>query len=90
MNARLQALAVKVLSGGAASTFFNIFLGRFTCAAIIFSTIGIYGWLHLNRDLTSYALFVAAIQTLLAVHSTKEDYFEMRKRQDDEQNGGKP
>jgi hypothetical protein len=85
MNARLQALGTKILNGGAASTVFNIFLGRFTFAALVFSAIGIYGWLHLNRDLTSYALFVGAVQSLLAVHSAKEDYFDLKNRQIDVQ-----
>jgi hypothetical protein len=87
MNAKLQAATQAILNGGAASTIFNLFLGRFTFAAIVFSIVGIYGWLHLGRDLTSYALFVGAIQALLAVHSFKEDHFAFKNRQLDMQQG---
>lgn len=78
---KINSAAQAVLNGGVASTIFNIFRGRFTFAAIVFSTIGIYGWLHLNRDLTSYALFVGSVQTLLAVHSCKEDWRDYKNRQ---------
>lgn len=61
--------------GGIISLVFNFFMGRCTFAAIIFSIFGVYGWLH-GRDLTSYALFVTAIQGLLVLHSWKEDLAE--------------
>ena len=64
-----------VLSGGSASAFFNIFQGRCTFAALCFSIAGVYGWLH-GRDLTSFALFVTAVQGLLVLHSWKEDVAE--------------
>ena len=77
IKAKIVAAALNVSSGGAASTFFNIFQGRCTFAAICFSVTGIYGWLH-GRDLTSFALYVTAIQGLLVLHSWKEDVAEQR------------
>ena len=64
-----------VTTGGVASSFFGLFQGRCTFFAIVFSIVGLYGWLVLNRDLTSFALFAGAIQALLIAHSAKEDYF---------------
>lgn len=61
-------------TGGAASAFFGLFQGRCTFFAIIFSIVGLYGWLVLNRDLTSFALFAGSIQALLIAHSAKEDW----------------
>lgn len=81
LSPKINSAAQAVLNGGVASTIFNIFRGRFTFAAIVFSAIGIYGWLHLNRDLTSYALLVGAVQTLLACHSVKEDWRDFKNRQ---------
>jgi hypothetical protein len=66
-----------LVTGTASSTFFNIFQGRCTFAAICFSTAGVYGWLH-GKDLTSFALFVTAVQGLLVAHSLKEDIHEQR------------
>jgi hypothetical protein len=62
---------------GAVSAFFNMFQGRCTFAAICFSITGMYGWLH-GKDLTSFALFVTAVQGLLVLHSAKEDLHEQR------------
>lgn len=62
-----------VTNGGIAAAFFGIFQGRCTFAAIAFSIVGIYGWLH-GRDLTAYVGLVAAIQSLLVIHSAKEDW----------------
>lgn len=72
-KARIQTLT----TGGVASTFFNIFEGRCTFAAICFSVAGVYGWLN-GRDLTSFALFVTAVQGLLVLHSWKEDVAEQK------------
>lgn len=66
----------KLTYGKAASAFFGIFMGRCTFAAIVFSIAGVYGWLRLNRDLTSFALFAGAIQALLVVRSIGQDYHE--------------
>ena len=68
-------------TGGIATSFFGLFQGRCTFFAIVFSVVGIYGWLVLNRDLTSYALFVGSIQALLVIHSWKEDVAERRQVQ---------
>lgn len=57
---------------GAIAPLFNIFQGRCTFFACLFSSTGVYGWLH-GKDLTSYALFVTAVQGLLVLHSWKED-----------------
>lgn len=75
MFPKLKAIFTTVTTGGVASAFFNIFEGRCTFAALVFSVVGCYGWLH-GRDLTSYALFVGAIQALIVVHSYKEDVAE--------------
>lgn len=66
-----------VNNGGIVSSFFNFFMGRCTFAAIVFSIIGVYGWLH-GKDLTSYAIFVGAIQSLLVLHSWKSDLNDQR------------
>ena len=63
-------------TGGVASRFFGLFQGRCTFFAIVFSIVGLYGWLVLNRDLTSFALFAGSIQALLIAHSWKEDVAE--------------
>ena len=75
-NKKVQDIARRALNGGAISQFFNFFMGRCTFFAIVFTIIGLYGWLILGRDLTSYALFVTAIQGLLVLHSWKEDVAE--------------
>lgn len=64
-------------TGGVASAFFGIFQGRCTLAAICFAVVGVWGWLH-GKDLTSYSIFVAAIQGLLVLHSWKSDVAEQR------------
>jgi len=69
------------MSGSATAKFFSIFMGRCTFFAIVFTIVGLYGWLKLNRDLTSYALFVTAIQGLLVLHSWKEDVAEQKQVQ---------
>lgn len=78
---RLEDEAKKIFqsltTGATASMFFNIFQGRCTFAAICFSVAGVYGWLN-GKDLTSFALFVTAVQGLLVVHSVKEDIHEQR------------
>ena len=61
------------IDGGYAAKFFGLWMGRCTFFATAFSIAGIYGWLHLNRDLTSFALFAGAIQALLLAHSYKQD-----------------
>ena len=85
MNQHIKNAGLAVVNGGIAAFIFNLFLGRCTFAAVIFSIIGVYGWLH-GRDLTSYAVFVTAIQGLLVLHSAKEDYFEDRRMQSEIQN----
>jgi uncharacterized membrane protein YedE/YeeE len=74
---KLQTVVQQLMTGDVASTFFNVFQGRCTFAAICFSIAGVYGWLH-GRDLTSFALFVTAVQGLLVLHSWKEDVAEQR------------
>lgn len=73
----LKSWGQSLVTGGTAATFFNIFQGRCTFAAICFSTAGVYGWLH-GKDLTSFALFVTAVQGLLVLHSWKEDISEQQ------------
>jgi hypothetical protein len=87
MGFKDKAISVgkRALDGGAASAFFGVFQGRCTFAAIAFSIVGVYGWLKLNRDLTSFALFAGAIQALLVARSGLQDYHE-RQTQDQQQN----
>lgn len=77
---KIYSVVQKITTGSAASTFFNVFQGRCTFAAICFSVAGVYGWFH-GKDLTSYALFVTAVQGLLVLHSWKEDVAEQRQIQ---------
>jgi hypothetical protein len=63
-------------TGGVASRFFGLWQGRCTFFACVFSVVGLYGWLVLNRDLTSFALFAGSIQALLIAHSWKQDVAE--------------
>jgi len=80
-NPKVRDVAHKILSGGVINTFFNFFMGRCTFFAIVFVIIGLYGWLVLGRDLTSYSLFVTAIQGLLVLHSWKQDVAEQKQIQ---------
>ena len=66
---------------GLTASFFSFFQGRATAFAIVFTVVGIIGFFK-KYDLTSYALFVGAIQALVVGHSLKEDYFEMRRKKD--------
>jgi len=66
-----------VTQAGVIAPLFNAFQGRCTFFACLFTIVGIYGWLH-GKDLTSYALFVTAIQGLLVLHSWKEDVAEQK------------
>ena len=78
---KLVSAFQSTITGSVASGFFGIFQGRCTFAAICFSVAGVYGWLH-GRDLTSFALFVTAVQGLLVVHSWKEDVAEQHEIHD--------
>jgi hypothetical protein len=80
-NKKVQDIARRALNGGAMSAFFGFWNGRCTFFAIAFSIVGLYGWLVLGRDLTSFALFAGAMQALLIAHSTKEDYFQGQQQQ---------
>lgn len=84
----LQTKIQAILNGGIPSAIFNLFMGRCTFFAIVFSAVGIYGWLH-GKDLSSYAIFVGAIQALLVVHSMKEDWREYRRGDDKSANAEK-
>jgi hypothetical protein len=88
LETKLVATVQQVATGNAASTFFNIFQGRCTLAAICFSVAGVYGWLH-GKDLTSFALFVTAVQGLLVLHSWKEDIAEQQGIRHDKESGTK-
>jgi heme exporter protein D len=78
---KIQVAAQKVLAGGAVSSFFQFWNGRTTFFAICFSVAGVYGWLALGRDLTSFALFAGAMQTLLTVKSGLQDYNDRQTQQ---------
>ena len=74
-NPKVRAVITGVLDGGVASTIFNLFLGRCTFFAIVFAIAGVWGFIH-GKDLTSFSLFVTAMQGLLVLHSWKEDVAE--------------
>ena len=78
---RFAAAAQRAMQGGAVQKFFSFWNGRTTFFAIVFSAAGVYGWLQLNRDLTSFALFAGAIQTLLTVKSGLQDYHDRQTQQ---------
>ena len=78
LSPKVEKAAQRAMAGGALSKFFSIFMGRCTFFAIIYSIVGIYGWLVLGRDLTSFALFMGASQSLLVLHSWKEDVAEQK------------
>lgn len=78
---RFAAVAQRAMRGGAVQKFFGFWNGRTTFFAIVFSVAGVYGWLHLNRDLTSFALFAGAIQALLTVKSGLQDYHDRQTQQ---------
>jgi len=69
------------ITGNVSSAFFNIFQGRCTLAAICFSVVGVYGWFN-GKDLSTFTVFVGAIQSLLLLHSWKEDVAEQRQIRD--------
>lgn len=77
ISPKIVSVIQNAMRGSVASTIFNLFMGRCTFFAILFSSIGIYGWLK-GRDLTSYAIFVTAIQGLLVAHSLKQDIHDQR------------
>ena len=65
---------------GITASVFSFFQGRATFFALLFSGVGVYGFLK-HYDLTSYAIFCGAIFTGVVGHSLKEDYFQLRHRQ---------
>lgn len=78
---KAAAYAQRAMQGGAASAFFGFFQGRCTFFAIAFAIAGVYGWLVLGRDLSSFALFAGAIQSLLVARSVCQDYHERQVQQ---------
>lgn len=75
------SIGQQAIQGNLASKFFGLWMGRCTFFAIIFSIVGCYGWLVLGRDLTSFAVFAGAIQTLLVIHSGKQDWVAQQQQQ---------
>ena len=59
---------------------FNVFCGRCTFFAIVFTIVGIWGFIK-HYDLTAYAMFVGAIFTGLVAHSAKEDWLQNQQAQ---------
>lgn len=80
MLQEIKSLGGSLVTGRAGSAFFNIFQGRCTFFAICFSIAGVWGWIH-GRDVTSFSIFVTAVQGLLVLHSWKEDVAEQRQVQ---------
>ncbi len=78
------ATAVSTYKGlGLTASFFTFFQGRSTFFAIVFTVCGLIGFFK-RYDLTSYALFVGAIQAMVVAHSAKEDWFSAKQYQRDE------
>lgn len=76
--------AVSVYKGlGVTASFFSFFQGRCTFFALLFTICGLIGFFK-HYDLTSYALFVGAIQAMIVGHSLKEDYFARRNKPDND------
>jgi hypothetical protein len=74
--------AVELYKGlGIVGSFFTAMQGRATAFAIVFTICGLIGFFK-KYDLTSYALFVGAIQAMVVAHSIKEDYFQRRDQKD--------
>ena len=78
--AALRKARDEVIAGGATASFFNFFQGRATAFAIVFAIVGIVGFLR-GKDLTSFALFVTAVQGFVFAHSCKEDWNDYKHRQ---------
>jgi hypothetical protein len=81
MFERIKQKAISGMNGGVMQKFFGFWNGRCTFFAIAFSVVGCYGWLVLGRDMTSFALFAGAMQSLLLAHSAKEDYVAQQQTQ---------
>lgn len=82
---KAQKVFQTAVNGKYADAFFGLWKGRCTFFAIVFSIVGLYGWLVLSRDLTSFALFAGAIQALLLAHSAKEDWNSQQQAQQQSQ-----
>jgi hypothetical protein len=69
--------AQKISTNGVVAPIFNLFQGRCTFFAIVFSIVGIVLAFRGKLD-ANYAMFITAIQGLLVLHSWKEDIAEQR------------
>jgi hypothetical protein len=78
---KVSKLVQSAINGDVAAKVFGMCMGRCTFFATAFSVVGLYGWLRLNRDLTSFALFAGAIQALLLAHSYKQDVVSQQQQQ---------
>lgn len=78
---KAKVIVQQAIQGNIVSAVFGLFMGRCTFFAIVFSILGVYGWLVLNRDLTSFALFAGAIQALLVTRALGQDYHERQTQQ---------
>ena len=80
----IPAIAKKALMTAQQSSIvaplFNLFMGRCTFFAIVFTVCGLIGFFR-GKDLTSYSLFVGSIQALLVLHSWKSDIADQRAAQ---------
>jgi len=81
MYPAIKKFGQALVSGAVSGAFFSIFQGRCTLAAICFSIVGVYGWLN-GKDLNTFTVFVGTIQSLLLLHSWKEDMAEQRQIRD--------
>ncbi|HZS43340.1 MAG TPA: hypothetical protein VFA52_03955 [Candidatus Paceibacterota bacterium] len=75
MFEKLKIGFVALTNRSLVAPIFNLFSGRCTFFAIVFTVVGIKLALIGKLD-ANYALFVGAIQSLLVLHSWKEDIAE--------------
>lgn len=80
ISSAIRARFIAAQQSSIVAPLFNLFMGRCTFFAIVFTIVGIIGWFR-GRDLTSYALFVGAVQALLVVHSWKQDVNDQKQAQ---------
>lgn len=81
---KIKTVVSNQFQWGLVPAFFDFFQGRATTFALAFTAVGIWGFIR-GKDLTSFALFVTAIQGLVFCHSVKEDWFQIQHRKLDMQ-----
>lgn len=78
LNGALIDIGKTIQQNSLVAPIFNLFMGRFTFFAVVFSSVGIILAFKGRLD-GNFALFVGSIQGLLGLHSFKEDWFRAKK-----------